>query len=153
MAEWDFYLDYARNICKSMHYKNRLKLVKETVIANKYIRRCSNSLINLHQNKMPLYSHQILTKLERWLISTTSDFVGNQKSSCTVVGMSTKSSPLTPRGSFPCMRLLRLDMLKHKLMGFVPRVSDLGGLRWGLRICSSSQVMPLLLGVDHFENH
>lgn len=32
--------------------------------------------------------------------------------------------------------------------------SDLGGVHWGLRICSSSQVMLLLLllGVDHFEN-
>lgn len=38
--------------------------------------------------------------------------------------------------------------------GVCPRVSDLGGVHWGLRMCSSSQVMLLLLllGVDHFEN-
>lgn len=42
---------------------------------------------------------------------------------------------------------IRISLLKHRLLGPNPRVSDLVGLGWGLRVCISerSQVMLVLL--------
>lgn len=36
-------------------------------------------------------------------------------------------------------------LLKHRLLGPTPGVSDLAGLEWGLQICSSNKFLVLLL--------
>lgn len=46
---------------------------------------------------------------------------------------------------------IRISLLKHRLLGLNPRVSDLVGLGWGLRVCISerSQVMLVPLVQEH----